>query len=401
MNSLDNVQLKRWHRAVVLCFSFFAVAQTSLIVRLPLVRKLIDVDIQTLGQILFIGALGAIVGLNLAGRYIAARGTRQPMMVGFSIVTLAGWLASWSAVAGETVIFAIGVSLMFFGFGMVDVAINVDGAAIEQKLGRTIMPRLHAAYSVGTLLGASVGTIGAAINLPLDIQCYVLFSINILVPVLTYRAIPRDNGVAIKTTDAVTGKSTVGKWLDFRVVALGIGILAVTLVEGSSNDWLALAMVDDYKVSDAQAGIAYACLLGAMTLTRYFGGSLSDRLGRNRALQILGLTGIVGILLVILSGNVYLAWLGSALWGVGVALGFPLFLSAAGEGENAARKVSFVATAGYMAFLAGPPALGFVGQAWGLLNMFYLLVACLVVVLLFSWSAGSERKTSAATPLEL
>ena len=65
------------------------------------------------------------------------------------------------------------------------------------------------------------------------------------------------------------------------------------------------------------------------------------------------------------------------------------------------RAAVVAATAGYMAFLAGPPALGFVGQAWGLLNMFYLLVACLVVVLLFSWSAGSERKTSAATPLEL
>ena len=401
VDSLDQAQLKRWHRAVVLCFSFFAVAQTSMIVRLPLVRDLINVDIKTLGQILFFGAIGAIIGLNLAGRYIAARGTRQPMMVGFTIVTFAGWLASWAAVSGATVVFASAIAVMFFGFGMVDVSINVDGAAIEQKLGRTIMPRLHAAYSIGTLIGSTAGTLAAAANFPLDIQCYVLFSINILVPVLTYRAIPHDNGVAVKTTDAGTGKAKSSKWLDFRVVSLGIGILAITLVEGSSNDWLALSMVDDYKVSAAQAGIAYSMLLGAMTLTRFFGGSLSDRLGRSRALQVLGLSGIVGILLVILSGNVYLAWLGAALWGVGVALGFPLFLSAAGEGENAARKVSFVATAGYLSFLAGPPVLGFFGQVWGLLNMFYLLVAFLVVVLLFSWSAGNERKVAANTSLEL
>ena len=392
VDSLSPVQLGRWHRAIILCFSFFAVAQTSMIVRLPLVKKLIDVNVETLGQILFAGAIGAIIGLNLAGRYIAARGTRQPMMVGFTLVTLSGWFASWAVVSHETVFFAIAMAAMFFGFGMVDVSINVDGAAIEQKLGRTIMPRLHAAYSIGTLIGASVGTAAAAINFAFDIQCYVLFSINILVPVLTFRSIPNDNGVATRTTDAKTGKQTVGKWLDFRVVALGVGILAITLVEGSSNDWLALSMVEGYKANDALAGIAFSVLLGAMTLTRYFGGSLSDRLGRGRALQVLAATGILGILLVILSGNLYVAWFGAALWGVGVSLGFPLFLSAAGEGENAARKVSFVATCGYLAFLAGPPMLGFIGQRVGLLNMFYMLVVFLVIVIFFSPSAGGRKQ---------
>ena len=84
---------------------------------------------------------------------------------------------------------------------------------------------------------------------------------------------------------------------------------------------------------------------------------------------------------MILSPTIYLAWVGAALWGAGVALGFPLFISAAADGENSSQRVATVTTFGYIAFLVGPPLLGFLGQAWGLLNMFYLLaffVACAV-----------------------
>jgi MFS family permease len=74
-----------------------------------------------------------------------------------------------------------------------------------------------------------------------------------------------------------------------------------------------------------------------------------------------------------------------------VALGFPLYLSAAGEGENPARKVAFVASAGYLAFLVGPPLLGFLGQAWGVTNMFFVIVGALVVTFIFATGAGNTK----------
>jgi MFS family permease len=106
-----------------------------------------------------------------------------------------------------------------------------------------------------------------------------------------------------------------------------------------------------------------------MTLTRYFGGNLVDRFGRDVIRRRAALIGVIGILIIIfgptLFGSIalYFAWVASALWGIGVALAFPLFLSAAGEGEDSARSVSLVATCGYTAFLVGPPLLGFLGQA--------------------------------------
>ena len=44
-----------------------------------------------------------------------------------------------------------------YGSGICDVAMNVEGAAVERRLGRTVMPRFHAGWSLGTVAGAALG----------------------------------------------------------------------------------------------------------------------------------------------------------------------------------------------------------------------------------------------------
>jgi hypothetical protein len=46
-----------------------------------------------------------------------------------------------------------------------DILINVEGAAIERAVGRTLMPRLHAAWSVGVAVGAGIGAACAALKI--------------------------------------------------------------------------------------------------------------------------------------------------------------------------------------------------------------------------------------------
>jgi MFS family permease len=180
------------------------------------------------------------------------------------------------------------------------------------------------------------------------------------------------------------------------VIFLALGILGVTVAEGASNDWLAIALVDDFKVSPTTAGLGFATLLAAMTTMRFFGGKIADRFGKGRTLQVLAFTGVIGLLMIILSHNIFLAFVGAILWGCGVALGFPLFLSAAGEGENSARRVAFVASAGYLAFLVGPPLLGFLGQVWGVTNMFYVVAVFLVLTIVFASGAGNTKGAGSA-----
>ncbi len=372
-----------------------------MMVRLPLIKQLLHVNTATLGLLILISSVGAIISLSQAGRIITRIGTRPAMTWGLVLAVFAWIAGAYFASVGSVFGYTASGFIAGLGFGLTDVGMNVDGTAIEQRLGKNLMPRLHAGYSIGTVTGASLGTLAATYNFSIFWQIVILAGLQLLVPIFTYGYLVAGNGIEAPKVRGESGLEDSGKWLNRKAIWLGIGILGVTIAEGASNDWLALGVVEGYHATATNAGISYAVLLSAMTLTRFFGGNLADRFGRARALQSLAFVGITGLILVILGApNVIVAHAGSAMWGVGVALGFPLFLSAAGEGENAAKRVSFVALWGYGAFIVGPPLLGFVGQVWGVLSIFAAVTGFLLITAIFASAAGNKTVSVSALTVQ-
>lgn len=83
--------------------------------------------------------------------------------------------------------------------------------------------------------------------------------------------------------------------------------------------------------------------------------------------------------------NQVLAGAAVIFWGLGASLGFPLALSAAGDSEgDATARVAAVSTIGYLAFLVGPPALGIVGEHFGLRAALLIPLALVVVAYFLS-----------------
>ena len=393
-NASGATNLKAWHTSIALYFFVFGLAPAALIVRLPLIRELVNVTTAELGIILLCGSFGAILSVTQAGRLIARFGTRASIVFGSTLV-LVGLVGEAIAIVNHS---APGYALLAFvaglGMGIADVGINVDGAAIETASGKTVLPKMHAAFSIGTFIGAGIGTLASRLDINLLAQMSAVAGLTVLLPLFTTKYLSATNGkddFAASSSSEKAMEPKVAVWRSRTVIYLSIAILGLTLAEGASNDWLTIALVDDFDQTATMAGIGYAILLGAMTLTRFFGGNLADRFGRVLTLQVCAFTGVAGMLLIILSGNVFVAFVGAAMWGCGVALGFPLLLSAAGEGENAARKVAFVASSGYMAFLVGPPLLGFLGQAWGLTNMFYVIAAFMLIAPFFARGAAEPK----------
>jgi MFS family permease len=360
-------------------FFVFGVGGASWLVRLPDVRSSINVSTAILGWVLFAGSVGAMTSLILSGRFVARYGARVAVVLGFSTLGIGQVIQALSLIIEAPLGVALGGLISGLGYGIGDVGINVEGAELEKSRGKSLLPQLHGAYSLGALSGAGIGTLAIITNFSLVVQMISISIVTTAIAWLTYRKLPAATGKTHTENQGTSARQPVS--FSRRIVFLGLGIMGLSLAEGGSNDWLALSVVDDYKLDTTTAGITFAIMTLAMVITRFSGGKIVDRFGRVFALRALGVAGVVGILLVILSPTIYLAWIGAALWGAGVALGFPLFISAAADGENSSQRVATVTAFGYVAFLVGPPLLGFLGQAWGLLNMFYLLaffVACAV-----------------------
>ena len=402
--------MRAWHRSITFYFALTGVILASWLVRVPEVKTLTRVRTDELGLILLAGGVGALVALVASNRIIERFGTKPVLVFGFGVFSLSLAACGFAAAAHQGLLVAVFLFLGWFGVGLADVAQNVDGSKLEQLEGRSLMPRLHASYSLGTLIGAGLGALNSALQVAIEWQMFVVLPASSLLIALTYRHLPAATG-RVEAAPASSGEpgqptpeprlGSLRLLFGSKLWMLGLGIFSITLAEGASNDWLALALVDNYGATPANGGVGFAFLVGAMTITRFFGGNFVDRWGRAVVLSRAALVGVFGILLIIFapnwfgSGAIYLAWAAAALWGVGVALAFPLFLSAAGEGANPARRVSLVATCGYIAFLVGPPALGFLGQTLGLLGMFWFLAACLVAA---AFVARGAKPQSYETP---
>ena len=165
-------------------------------------------------------------------------------------------------------------------------------------------------------------------------------------------------------------------------------VLASAFTEGSANDWLAIAFVDGHHTSDALGVLGLGIFLIFMTLGRTFGTIFIDKYGRLPVLRISFASALIGSLMLIFEDTT-IAFIGSAIWGIGASLGFPVGVSAAADDPlRAAKRLSVVTTIGYGAFLAGPALIGLLGDWFGVLRA--LLVVGLFAIVAFIAAPASR-----------
>ena len=364
----------RARNAVAAVFAFNGFAMASWTARIPEARDALGIAPGQLGGLLLGISLGSLAAMPLAGALVRRFGATSTVS-GAAVVNAFGLAgAGIAAAAGQYWLTGLGLVVFGLGIGVWDVAMNVEGAAVEHGLGRTIMPRFHAMFSFGTVVGAMVGAGAAAVGVPLWVHLIIA---AIFAAASAASAAP---GFLPAHSEQQSGsRPSMRAWIEPRTLVIGLMVLALALTEGTANDWLAVALVDGYDAPAWLGAVGFAVFLSAMTAGRTLGTGLLDRFGRQPVIWATMATALVGVLLVVFAPWLPLAVLGAAIWGLGASLGFPVGMSAAADDpERAAARVSVVSTIGYTAFLAGPPLLGYLGDHFGTLHSL-LVVAVLLV----------------------
>lgn len=367
----------RARNAVAVVFALNGFAMASWMSRIPEARDALSVSPGELGRLLLAISVGSILALPLAGALVHRFGARAAI-TGAAVLDAAGvaLAGAGAGVFGDVWVAAAGLFAFGLGTGVWDVAMNIDGAAVERRIGRTIMPRFHAGFSLGTVIGAGVGAACAGLGVPIVVH---LVGAAVLVAVIPALAAPYLLPAHDDEEKESPGGGIVRAWAEPRTLLVGLMVLAMALTEGTANDWLAVALVDGYDIPPWLGAVGFAVFLSAMTAGRVVGTVLLDRFGRTRVLWATMATAGIGVLLVVFGTWLPLVFLGAAIWGIGASLGFPVGMSAAADDPaRAAARVSVVSTIGYTAFLAGPPLLGYLADHVGTLHALLLVAALLV-----------------------
>jgi MFS family permease len=307
---------------------------------------------------------------------------------------------------------AAGLVVIGLGTASWNTASNVEGAAVERAVGRHIMPRLHGAFSLGTVAGAGLGAWAAGADVPVFLHLAaagLVVAGSVTTAARWFRAdiTPVERAAPYRPDtfeDPSTGpipiirpgtdgadapldnkRKIAQAWRDKRTLLLGVMVLGLALAEGAAGDWVALALADGHHQSDAAGAAGYGIFVTFMTIGRFAGTVLLDRFGRVPVMRWCSALAVAGLALFVFAPVPWLAFAALAVWGLGASLGFPVGMSAAADDPaKAAARVSVVSTIGYGAFLCGPPLLGLLAEHVGILHSLLAVMAVLVVSFLLS-----------------
>ncbi|GIG00429.1 MFS transporter [Catellatospora citrea] len=350
--------------------------------RIPQVRDHLALDPATLGLVLLALAAGSLLALPISGSVVTRIGSSRTVMAMAVLLGVGLVTAGLGSLSGVVPV-VIGLVLLGFAHGAWDVGMNVQGTVVERHLGRSIMSRFHAGFSLGTVAGALLGAAAIALNVPVAAHLTVVALLVVASVVRQARRFIADQDQPAPGEDTGAPRvSALTAWREPRTLLIGVFVLAFSFAEGVGNDWISIAAIDGHHVSAVLGTLAFAGFLTAMTIGRWFGPGLLDRYGRTAVVRVLAAIGIAGVALFVFGPSLAYAYAGTLLWGLGASLGFPVGMSAGGDDpRRAAARVSVIASIGYCAFLGGPPTIGLLG------DHFTVLRALTVVAVLLGLAA--------------
>lgn len=358
--------LRRLRTALTLFFALDGLLFAGWVVRIPAIKEQTGASAGDLGLALLGVSAGAVATMAVTGRLCRRFGS-HPITVAAAVLLCLGIALpplTHSALA-------LGLVLLVFGaaYGGLNVAMNSAAVDLVAALRRPVMPSFHAAYSLGGMLGAGLGALIAG-QLSATRHLLLLTGFGLVVSVLAGRALLSrpapvvDRVAPAAKPGAKPGAKPAGRRRGL-VVVLGLIALCDSYGEGALADWGALHLQQDLGARAGLAAVGYSVFALAMTVGRLSGTALLERLGQTRALVAGGATASAGMLLGSLAPTVWMAILGFAITGFGLANIFPVAIGRAGELAGPSG-VALASTFGYGGMLLGPPAIGFLTEWFSL-----------------------------------
>ena len=359
---------------VMACFLVHGLVVSTWVSRIASVKSALHLGDGALGLALLGTAIGSVTAIPLCGALVVRRGSRQ-----IARWTAAGFCLSLLAIPLARDTASLFAALLFYGAmaGANDVAMNAQAVATEKLLGTPTISRFHAMFSIGGIAGASAGAFLAGRGVP-SAAHLVWAAALFLTFALAATALLADTRArtAARTTDAARPGRPSLRRLPVALFALSAIGFCIFLSEGAIADWTGVYLKQVLGAGAGLAPVGYAVFSAAMAIFRLAGDAITLRIGRAATIRYGGAIAAAGLSFALLVHSPYWALAGFAAAGAGFSSIIPLVFAAGGRIPEVSEGagVATVSGLGYLGFLVGPPAIGFLSELTSLRVGLFLLV---------------------------
>ncbi len=360
-------------------------------VRVPSVKQKLGLTDAQLGWEVLGWGLSALLAMQLAGRMNNRFGSRRVLQ--FTLPGLALSLVPVGLAPSYPMLLMAGVGYGFL-FGLLDIGMNTQASRIEGRSGRSIMGRMHAGWSIGTVTGGLLGALAAALGADFTTAMLIFAGCGLPLTIWASRSyLADDSGAAddgrriLPTAEPATGRRAA---LAPTITLLGVVVFCVFLAEGAVADWSGVLLHGSLGSGEVLAALAYPLFEATMAVGRLTGERWSRRCPLAVFLVCAGAVASIGFAVVAAAPGPWWAMGGFVLVGVGTCLAGPLIISAAGQldrpnadpavgaGRPATAAIARVSSIGYAGLLLGPVAIGLLADRSDLRVGFAAVIGCCV-----------------------
>ncbi|MEW9532657.1 MFS transporter [Microbispora sp. NPDC049125] len=390
--------LRTARNGTILTFVLAGLLCGTFTVRVPALAERLRLPESSVGLVLLLWGIGALVTMQLMRLVMARVGSRGVLRAAAPLSAASLGLV---AVAPSFPVLLIAAMIFGMAFGALDVAMSAQGSTVERAYDRPLMSGMHAGWCVGAISAGLLGTAAIATGLS--------FTAHLLIVALA--SLPAS--VALSRTylpDAASGNAPEGRRgrLPAVVYLLGAVMFAAFMVEGVVADWNGLYLIGTLRAPEALAALGYPVFEAGMLVARLRGDRLRGRYGARRLIVFSGGATAVAFLAVIAAPSAPVAVAGMFLIGLSVATISPMTVSLAGTATaDPGPAIAQAGAMGYAGLLLGPVVIGFLSAAaslraaMGTAVVLGVLIAVAARFLPSSRTAPAERPAPAEEQLQL
>ena len=380
MNSLKLILQKRRYFSIVWVFASLNIMIGTWVLYIPQVKEKLSLNDSQIGFALFCLALGILLFLPLVPYITKKIGLGRYTIMGVTLFAIA---FVGPLIAANYVFLCISLFIVGIFSGTTDVAMNALVSQIEKEDDQNFMSSAHGFFSLGGAIGAILGSFLMVLfsNPVYHMLLMAIFVIivNILLSKYYFN---------ITEASQISKQNKSSKLKDLSPL-LVIAFLAFVIMssEGAIEHWSALYLIEVVEISQKNlAGVGFILFSITMTIGRFFGDGISAKMGSIKVILIGCIVASMGYLCV-LSNIFIMTVIGFGFIGLGLSVIIPELFRIAGntQGVSASAGISFVSGIGFIGFLLGPVALGFISNAYGLKMSFLTLLIFIVFALMTSF----------------
>jgi MFS family permease len=369
-----------WFLATCAIFFTRAILFSSFVSRGPEVQAALHLNTGEMGLLSVLYPAGGLAGITFASALVNRFGARAINSATFLIGSVGFVALGFSITGGNLVLSAVLLFIIGLPMAISDFVGNYQGTEVNNASKRSLMPAIHGAFGLGMLMGANLASLLISSQVGLATSFTIVGVFVGVASLFAGMVFSSRATVALTTEEIQVNRSNAVKvWFEKRTLLIAIIGFSFIMAETSAGTWVPIALTQ-VGYSGSEAAFAFGILWILVTFGRAVGGPIVDKLGRRTTVLASSLLTATGILIFMGGASLNLPYVGLVCWGLGIALGMPMAVSAMGDDPKmASPRVNMIITMVYVASVSVGPTLGALGQSLGIYVAFAIPLTMMLV----------------------